>query len=96
MDPTQQLLQQIVNAISLGSMYSLFALGYALVFSVLGLLNLAHGAVFMWGAFIAVRLVLDNRLPVALAVLLAMVGAGLIGIALDRVAFAIKLRGIYA
>ena len=80
--------QQIVNAIWLGSVYSLFALGYALVFSVLGLLNLAHSAVFMWGAYIGLVLVVDLGLPVLLAVPLAMVGTGLLGILLDRVAFA--------
>lgn len=45
-------LQQMVNAISNGAIYALFALGYALVFSILGVLNLAHSAIFMWGAFI--------------------------------------------
>jgi branched-chain amino acid transport system permease protein len=44
--------QQSINAISLGAIYALFALGYALVFSILGVLNLAHSAIFMWGAFI--------------------------------------------
>ncbi|MBK8029559.1 MAG: hypothetical protein IPK17_08590 [Chloroflexi bacterium] len=39
-------LQQIVNAVWLGGVYSLFSLGYSLVFSVLGVLNLAHSAIF--------------------------------------------------
>lgn len=80
--------QQIVNAIWLGGVYSLFALGYALVFSILGLLNLAHGAVFMWGAFIGLRLVVDLSVPVWLALPIAMIGAGIIGVVLDVVAFA--------
>lgn len=45
-------LQQSINAISLGAIFALFALGYSLVFSILGVLNLAHSAIFMWGAFI--------------------------------------------
>ncbi len=80
--------QQIVNAIWLGGVYSLFALGYALVFSVLGVLNLAHAAVFMWGAFIGLTAVTQLGISVWLAVPLAMLGAGLIGIVLDAVAFA--------
>jgi branched-chain amino acid transport system permease protein len=82
-----ELLQQIANAVSLGSIYSLFALGYSLVFSILGVLNLAHSAVFMWGAFIGVICVSDFDLPLLVALPLAMLGAGLIGIALDWVAF---------
>ena len=80
--------QQIVNAIWLGGVYSLFALGYALVFSVLGVLNLAHSAVFRWGAFIGLAAVTQLNLSIWLAVPIAMVGAGLIGVVLDAVAFA--------
>ncbi|MBK8024130.1 MAG: branched-chain amino acid ABC transporter permease [Chloroflexi bacterium] len=80
--------QQLVNAIWLGSVYSLFSLGYALVFSVLGVLNLAHSAIFMWGAFIGLLSVIQFGLPVWMALPVAMVGAGLIGVILERVAFA--------
>jgi branched-chain amino acid transport system permease protein len=80
--------QQIVNAIWLGGVYSLFALGYALVFSVLGVLNLAHSAVFMWGAFIGLLAVIQFGLPVWLSIPVAMLGAGVIGVLLDVVAFA--------
>ena len=41
--------QQLVNALSLGSVYALFALGFTLIFGVLGVVNLSHGAVFMVG-----------------------------------------------
>jgi branched-chain amino acid transport system permease protein len=79
--------QQIVNALSLGSVYSLFALGYALVFSILGLLNLAHSSVFMWGAYLGWVAVLVFRLPLAAAIVVAMLGAGLLSVVLDRIAF---------
>jgi branched-chain amino acid transport system permease protein len=79
--------QQLVNALSLGAVYSLFALGYALVFSVLGLLNLAHSSVFMWGAYLGWVAVLVFHLPLWAAIAVAMAGAGLLGILLDRVAF---------
>src|SRR6185436_17677397 len=80
--------QQIVNAIWLGGVYSLFALGYALVFSVLGVLNLAHSAVFMWGAFVGLYSVTKLGLPIWIAIPIAMLAAGVIGVVLEAVAFA--------
>jgi branched-chain amino acid transport system permease protein len=86
-DSTQQFFQQLINALSLGTIYSLFALGYALVFSVLGVLNLAHSAIFTSGAVIGLLLILQWNVPVPVAFLGAMVGAGLLGIVLEVVAF---------
>lgn len=82
-----QIIQQIVNAISLGAIYALFALGYALVLSVLGVLNLAHSAVFAWGAIFGLILIEIVGVPLWLAFPLASIGAGLIGLLLERVAF---------
>lgn len=79
--------QQLVNALWLGSVYALFALGYTLVFGVLDILNLAHGAVFMWGAFFGLLAVTQLGLPIWAALPVAMLGSGLLGIILDRVAF---------
>jgi branched-chain amino acid transport system permease protein len=84
---TQQILQQLVNAISLGAIYALFALGYALVLSVLGVLNLAHSAIFSWGAILGLILVRTVGLPLWLAFPLATLGAGIIALALERIAF---------
>jgi branched-chain amino acid transport system permease protein len=80
-------LQQSINALWLGAVYSLFALGYALVFSVLGVLNLAHSAVFMWGAYFGWFAVTQLNLPLPLAGLIAALGAGIVGILLDLLAF---------
>ncbi len=82
------ILQQLVNAVWLGGVYSLFALGYALVFSVLGVLNLAHSAVFMWGAFIGLAVVVQLSLPIWIAIPVAMCAAGGIAVLLEAVAFA--------
>jgi branched-chain amino acid transport system permease protein len=79
--------QQLVNVLALGSVYALFALGYALVFSVLGLLNLAHSSVFMWGAYLGWAAVVLLHLPLAAALVVAVAGAGLLSILVDRVAF---------
>ena len=80
--------EQLYNAIFIGSIYALFAIGFALVFSVLDILNLAHPAVFMLGAFVALFCMSTLGLPAAAAVVIAFVATGLFGIVLDRVAFA--------
>ncbi|MGH2350943.1 MAG: branched-chain amino acid ABC transporter permease, partial [Chloroflexota bacterium] len=84
--------QQIVNGIFLGSVYALFAVGYTLIFGVLDILNLAHHAVFTASAFVCLTLVLRLGLPLPVALLLAMLVAGCLGLLLDRVAFR-PLRG---
>ncbi|GAC1302317.1 MAG: branched-chain amino acid ABC transporter permease [Vulcanimicrobiaceae bacterium] len=78
---------QLANGLFLGAVYALFAIGYTLVFGVLDILNLAHAAIFMASAFVALGLV-SAGLPLALAGIVAVVVAGLLGVALDRVAFA--------
>ena len=84
--------QQLINGVFLGSIYALFALGYTLVFGVLDILNLAHQAVFMLCAFIALALVTVAGLNILLAFPLAVLAAGGLGIALERIAFR-PLRG---
>ncbi len=84
--------QQIINGIFLGSIYALFALGYTLVFGVLDILNLAHQAVFMLCAFIALTLVSAAHLHTLVALPIAILAAGLLGVVLERIAFR-PLRG---
>ena len=79
--------QQVVNAIWLGAVYSLFSLGYTLIFGVLGILNLAHPSIYMWGAFIGLVCVNTLHLPIWLALLISMLISGLLAVLLDRVAF---------
>src|SRR3990170_4127733 len=80
-------MQQVINGLMLGSMYSLVAIGYTLVFGLLNLLNFAHGDVFMFGGFIALFVLLALKLPIWLAFLGAMVGCGVVGIILELVCF---------
>lgn len=91
-----QFLQQVINAISLGAIYALFALGYALVFSVLGVLNLAHSAIFTSGAIFGLIAVTPPKddgsfgglgLPIWAAFIFTVVLSGLLGVLLERVAF---------
>jgi branched-chain amino acid transport system permease protein len=82
------LAQQFANAISLGGVYALFALGFTLVFGVLNVVNLAHGAMFMIGAYTALQAVLLFKLPLAAAVLAAILVTAGAGWLLDRFIFA--------
>ena len=64
----------------------LFALGFTLIFDINNILNLAHGAVLMAGAFFALFLVLTHELPLEVALIAAAVFAGLLSV-LDSIAF---------
>ncbi|MEP0870927.1 branched-chain amino acid ABC transporter permease [Trichocoleus desertorum AS-A10] len=93
--------QQFLNGLSIGSVYAIFALGYTLVFSILGIINFAHGAIFTLGAYFTYTLMggafgfngllanasLPVQLPFALALVLGSGLAGLVGVAVERIAF---------
>src|SRR3982074_1132902 len=84
--------QEAVKGVFLGARCALFAVGYALVFGGLYILNLAHQAVFTVSAFVALAFVAGGSMPLAIAMPVTLVAAGLIGIGLERVAFR-PLRG---
>lgn len=89
------LAQQILNGVVTGSIYALFALGFTLVFGINGILNLAHGALFMSGAFFALLLVAFGKLPLIFALLAAAILTGLLAVLLDLVAFRpLRRRGM--
>jgi branched-chain amino acid transport system permease protein len=73
------LAQQLLNALGLGSVYALFALGFTLIFGILGVINLAHGAVFMLGSYAALMLVTLPGWPLWLALPGAMGVSALLG-----------------
>lgn len=80
------LFQQLLNGLVTGSVYALFALGFTLIFGVLHILNLAHGAIFMVGAFVGLYAVTSANLPLPIALIFAMVAGGLISVAVDWLA----------
>ncbi len=82
-----QLPQQLINGIWQGAALALFAMGYTLVFGVLNIINLAHGATFMWGAFFAFLCVTRLHWPLWCSIPVAMIGAGVLAILIDRLAF---------
>jgi branched-chain amino acid transport system permease protein len=75
--------QQLLNALTLGSVYALFALGFTLVFGVLAVINLSHGALFMVGSYAALALVTRYNAPLWLAMLGAMLVCGTLGLLVD-------------
>ena len=75
--------QQLVNALSLGCVYALFALGFTLIFGVLGVINLSHGAIFMVGAYAAEQAVVRFAFPLWGALLFAFVFCGTLGLLVD-------------
>jgi branched-chain amino acid transport system permease protein len=91
--------QQLINGLTLGSIYALVALGYTMVYGIMGLINFAHGEVVMIGALTALaaaKPLLAAGLPAPLALLLALAFATLVcmalGAAIERVAYR-PLRG---
>lgn len=79
-----QLLQQLINGLILGAVYALFAEGFAVIFGTMGVLDLAHGAVLMIGAFVGYFLVTDYHIPVLVAFLLSMFVAGVASVAVEQ------------
>jgi len=80
-------LQHLANALSLGSLYALIAIGYTMVYGILRLINFAHGDVFMLGAYLALYGITIFALPWWGALLIAVLLTALFGIGLERAAY---------
>lgn len=81
------MLQDLLNGVFSGSIYSLFAIGYTLVFGVLDRLNLAHAAVFTAAAFVGIGLVEQAGLSIWIAIPLVTVVGILLGLVIERIGF---------
>ncbi len=79
--------QHFVNALSLGSLYGLIAVGYTMVYGILRLINFAHGDIFMLGAYFVYFATIVYRLPWILGVALAVAGTTACGLLVDRIAY---------
>jgi branched-chain amino acid transport system permease protein len=95
-------LQQLINGITLGSIYGLIAIGYTMVYGIIGMINFAHGDVFMVGGFVALIAFLAlvaigvTAIPIALflVLLIAMAITALYGWTVERFAYR-PLRGSF-
>lgn len=81
-------LTQVLNGLQLGSIYALVALGYTMVYGIILLLNFAHGDIIMFGSYVAWIALVQLGLNPAIAVLLAIFGCVLLGVLIDKVAYA--------
>lgn len=80
-------IQQVINGITLGSVYALVALGYTMVYGIIRLLNFAHGDIFMVGAFISYYLILQFDMGIFWAFILTMALTAVLGVVTDQVAY---------
>jgi branched-chain amino acid transport system permease protein len=93
----QQLPQQLINGLTLGGVYALIAIGYSMVYGILGMLNFAHGEIYMIGGFTGwwvLHLLTQNNvvimnaaLVISLMIIIAMAASGLLGILAERLAY---------
>jgi branched-chain amino acid transport system permease protein len=97
------LVQQLINGITLGSIYGLIAIGYTMVFGIIGMVNFAHGDVFMVSSFIALIAFLllttwigigSVALALVIVLIVAMILTSLVNWAIERVAYR-PLRGSF-
>lgn len=79
--------QQLVNGLSIGSIYALIALGYTMVYGIIKLINFAHGDIYMLGAYIGFIASAQLHLGFFPSLILAMVICALIGVLIERIAY---------
>src|SRR5690606_3425191 len=74
-----QLLQQLFNGLSLGAIYALIAIGYTMVYGIIGMINFAHGEIYMIGAYVGLvtlsAIGVSSGLPIALIILFMLIVA---------------------
>lgn len=82
-----QILQQLINGLSLGSIYALIALGYTMVYGIIQLINFAHGDVYMVGAYVGYVCMAHFHLGFFTSLIVAMAVCAVLGMVIERVAY---------
>lgn len=86
--------QQLINGLSVGSIYGLASVGYALIYSILGFSNFAHGEMTMVGAFCALFAMTLAKLPFPIAVVIGALASAVTAVCMERFAYRpLRLRG---
>ncbi|HBC31449.1 MAG TPA: branched-chain amino acid ABC transporter permease [Clostridiales bacterium] len=80
-------LQQVVNGLSIGSIYALMSVGYSLVYSIMNFSNFAHGGVIMIGAYLGYFCLTQLGVPFILAIIMTAIGAGLLAVSIERIVY---------
>ncbi|RCX17192.1 amino acid/amide ABC transporter membrane protein 1 (HAAT family) [Anaerobacterium chartisolvens] len=83
----EQFLQQIINGLSLGSIYALIALGYTMVYGIIKLINFAHGDIYMIGAYVGFVCITYLSLGFVPALIIAMAVCALLGFIIEKIAY---------
>ncbi|WP_163194658.1 branched-chain amino acid ABC transporter permease [Clostridium thermarum] len=83
----QQFVQQLINGVSIGSIYALIALGYTMVYGIINLINFAHGEVLMVGAYVGFAVTTTLGLGFFPSLLISMVICALLGMGIEKVAY---------
>ena len=81
-----QILQYLINGVSIGAVYAIIALGYTMVYGIAKMLNFAHGDVIMVGAYISFCVTNYLGLPAVVSILVAMVVCTVLGILIEGLA----------
>lgn len=92
MDFAHQFVQQLINGVSLGSIYALIALGYTMVYGIIKLINFAHGDIYMVGAYVGFFAISIAKLSIIPALIVSMVVTALLGMLAEKLAYK-PLRG---
>ncbi|HCS93630.1 MAG: branched-chain amino acid ABC transporter permease [Bavariicoccus seileri] len=82
-----QIFQQLINSISLGSTYALMALGYTMVYGIIKLINFAHGDIYMLGAFLGYYFIGVLKLNLFVAMILSMIVCAVAGVVVEYLAY---------
>jgi len=80
-------IQQLINGLSVGSVYALIALGYTMVYGIIKLINFAHGDIYMIGAFVSYFMFLDLELNIFVTLVLTMLVTAILGVIIEKVAY---------
>ncbi|NLN15137.1 MAG: branched-chain amino acid ABC transporter permease [Tissierellia bacterium] len=83
----EQVIQQVVNGVSLGSIYALIALGYTMVYGIIKLINFAHGDIYMIGAYVGFALTTFFNFGFFPALIVSMLVTSILGIIIEKVAY---------
>lgn len=83
----EQLIQQLINGVSLGSIYALIALGYTMVYGIINLINFAHGDIYMIGAYVGFALTTFLNLGFFPALIVSMLVCSVLGVLVEKVAY---------
>ncbi len=87
MDFIHQFIQQLINGVSLGSIYALIALGYTMIYGIIKLINFAHGDIYMVGAYLGFFAVTFGNLPILPALLISMAVTACLGMLVEKLAY---------